>query len=694
MDVTQGRGGDRDRRQPDRRTTRWRRPGSRTRSSNGTKLIVLRPAPHRPGAPSRTAFLQFKPDTDVALLNAMMHVIVAEGLVDEAFIAERTDGYEALAQERRRLHARRRWRRSAASPPRPSARSRGCTPRRKASMILWGMGISQHVHGTDNARCLIALALMTGQIGRPGTGLHPLRGQNNVQGASDAGLIPMMYPDYQRVDNAEARARFEQAWGVPPARSTPAPGLTVVEVMHAIKHGEIRGMYVHGREPGDVATPTPTTRARRWPRSSMLVVQDIFLTETAYLADVVLPATAFAEKTGSFTNTDRLVQLGRQALDAAGRGAARTCGSSSRSRSGSACAWHYGACRREVFDEMRHTHAQHRRHHLGAAGARACASPTPARTKATRASRWSSSTTSRTARRQGALRAGRHHPGRRAARRRLPDGADHRPPARALAHRQHDAPRQRARRDRARPGGAAAPAGPGGAGRQAGRRRSRSTSRRGEVTLYARADDGTPRGAVFVPFCYYEAAINQLTNAGARPVRQDPGVQVLRGPRARPAARPPQQGSYGGGQLLCASARARPRGAATMRRPDAGPDGMEMSCSRPEFWIAVGQIILIDILLGGDNAVVIALACRKLPPKQRTQGILWGTAGAIVLRIILIFFALTLLAIPFLKIVGALLLVWIGVKLLVPGARGRRTATSKAATSCGARSRPSSWPTS
>src|SRR5690606_18727120 len=116
----------------------------------------------------------------------------------------------------------------------------------RASMILWGMGVSQHVHGTDNARCLIALSLMTGQIGRPGTGLHPLRGQNNVQGASDAGLIPMMLPDYQRVDDAQARMRFEQLWGM---SLSPEPGLTVVEVMNAIGAGTVRGMYIMGENP-------------------------------------------------------------------------------------------------------------------------------------------------------------------------------------------------------------------------------------------------------------------------------------------------------------------------------------------------------------------------------------------------------------------------------------------------------------
>jgi formate dehydrogenase major subunit len=135
----------------------------------------------------------------------------------------------------------------------------------KASMILWGMGVSQHVHGTDNARCLIALSLMTGQIGRPGTGLHPLRGQNNVQGASDAGLIPLAFPDYQHVSDPKARARFEKAWGVAAGSLDDQVGLTVVEVMHAIKKGGIRGMYVQGENPA-MSDPDANHARESWRR--------------------------------------------------------------------------------------------------------------------------------------------------------------------------------------------------------------------------------------------------------------------------------------------------------------------------------------------------------------------------------------------------------------------------------------------
>jgi formate dehydrogenase major subunit len=186
-------------------------------------------------------------------------------------------------------------------------------------MILWGMGVSQHVHGTDNARCLIALATVTGQIGRPGTGLHPLRGQNNVQGASDAGLIPMMYPNYQRVTNADAHDWFEKFWGT---KLDDQPGYTVVEIMHKILADDsdphkVRGMYIMGENP---AMSDPNLNHTRHALASLehLVVQDIFMTETAWMADVVLPASAWPEKMGTVSNTDRTVQLGLPALKSPG----------------------------------------------------------------------------------------------------------------------------------------------------------------------------------------------------------------------------------------------------------------------------------------------------------------------------------------------------------------------------------------
>jgi formate dehydrogenase major subunit len=216
----------------------------------------------------------------------------------------------------------------------------------RASLIFWGMGISQHVHGTDNTRCLIALALTTGQIGRPGTGLHPLRGQNNVQGASDAGLIPMLYPDYQPVENKEVHDLFSEFWG---QKLDPKPGLTVVEIMNAVHAGEIRGMYVEGENP---AMSDPDLNHARVALAMLehLVVQDLFVTETAFHADVILPASAFAEKVGTFTNTDRRVQMARQIVDPPGdarqdwwiiQEIARRIG----------CDWNYGGPA-DVFREM------------------------------------------------------------------------------------------------------------------------------------------------------------------------------------------------------------------------------------------------------------------------------------------------------------------------------------------------------
>jgi formate dehydrogenase major subunit len=172
------------------------------------------------------------------------------------------------------------------------------------------MGVSQHTHGTDNARCLIALALITGQIGRPGTGLHPLRGQNNVQGASDAGLIPMFFPDYKSVEAPDIRAKYEKAWGV---KLNPKQGKTVVEIMDAVHADEIKGMYVEGENPA-MSDPDLNHAREALAHLEHLVVQDLFLTETAMYADVVLPASGWPEKEGTVTNTNRQVQIGRQAI--------------------------------------------------------------------------------------------------------------------------------------------------------------------------------------------------------------------------------------------------------------------------------------------------------------------------------------------------------------------------------------------
>ncbi|MEM7304276.1 MAG: formate dehydrogenase subunit alpha [Pseudomonadota bacterium] len=275
---------------------------------DGKTLIVMDP---RKNDIARHAdfYLQFKPDTDVAMLNAIMHSIIKQGLVDKEFINNRTEGYEEL-EKHLADYSPEKMEKICGIPAETLHEVAKVYASSNASIIFWGMGVSQHIHGTDNARCLIALSLMTGQIGKPGSGLHPLRGQNNVQGASDVGLIPMVFPDYQRVDNPDAQARFEKLWNT---KLDPKPGLTVVEIMDEITDGKILGMYIEGENP---AMSDPNLNHARQALASLkhLVVQDIFMTETALFADVILPASAFPEKDGTFTNTDRRVQLGRMAV--------------------------------------------------------------------------------------------------------------------------------------------------------------------------------------------------------------------------------------------------------------------------------------------------------------------------------------------------------------------------------------------
>jgi len=287
-------------------------------AKNGTKIVLADPRITDIGRHAwRT--LQFKADTDVAMLNALIHVVIEEGLVDRDFIAQRANNFEAL-KENVKGYSPEAMEPICGIPAQTLREVARAFATSKASMILWGMGISQHVHGTDNARCLIALCTVTGQIGKPGSGLHPLRGQNNVQGASDAGLIPMMFPNYQRVTDRAAHNWFEKFWNTP---LDDLPGYTVVEIMNKAIAPEsdphkVRGMYIMGENP---AMSDPDLNHARHALSSLshLVVQDIFMTETAWLADVVLPATAWPEKTGTVTNTDRMVQLGKQAIKAPGQ---------------------------------------------------------------------------------------------------------------------------------------------------------------------------------------------------------------------------------------------------------------------------------------------------------------------------------------------------------------------------------------
>ncbi len=260
--------------------------------------------------------LQLTPGTDVWLLNALAHVIIEEELYDEAFIAEHTEGFESV--------------RAAVASYSPEAAEANCgvpaeeiraVARKYATTekagIYYTLGITEHTHGTDNVYALSNLVLMTGHLGKPSAGLNPLRGQNNVQGANDSGASPVFYPGYQRVIDPEARARFEAAWGT---ELSPDNGLNLNEMMEAIKHpegGRLKGLFVMG-EDILVSEPDLAPLEAGMPHLEALIVQDIFLNETAKIADVVFPATCFAEKEGTFTNSERRVQRVRKAVDPPG----------------------------------------------------------------------------------------------------------------------------------------------------------------------------------------------------------------------------------------------------------------------------------------------------------------------------------------------------------------------------------------
>jgi len=482
--------------------------------------------------------LQFKADTDVAMLNALIHTVIGEGLADEEFIRNRASNYEALKQNVKGYSP------EAMAPicgiPAQTLREVArAFAGAKGAMILWGMGISQHVHGTDNARCLIALVTVTGQIGKPGSGLHPLRGQNNVQGASDAGLIPMMFPNYQRVTNRAAHGWFEDFWKT---KLDDQPGYTVVEIMHKALAPDsdphkVRGMYIMGENP---AMSDPDLNHARHALASLehLVVQDIFMTETAWLADVVLPATAWPEKTGTVSNTDRMVQIGLQAIDPPGQ-ARPDLWIIQQIATRMGLPWNYPgehAGVAAVYEEMRQAM------HTAIAGI-----------SWERLQRESSVT-------YPCLSA--DDPGQPTVfidRFATDDGLVHLVPADIIpANERPDADfplvlitgrqlehwhtgsmtRRAAVLDAIEPMATASMCGDEmrALGLQAGDVVT-VRSRRGEVAIHLRRDDGTPRGAIFIPFAYYEAAANLMTNAALDPVGKIPefkycAVSIRRGGEA------------------------------------------------------------------------------------------------------------------------------------------------------------------
>jgi formate dehydrogenase major subunit len=457
--------------------------------------------------------LQFRLGTDVSMLNGIMNVIVSEGLYDTQYLQAHAAGFEKLKEH------------LADFPPEKMAAICGIEAdvlrnvarafaKARAGIIFWGMGISQHVHGTDNARCLISLALMCGHTGRPGTGLHPLRGQNNVQGASDAGLIPMVFPDYQSVENPEVRRRHEEFWG---AKLPPKKGLTVVEIMNAILAGQIRGMYIMGENPA-MSDPDAGHAREALAKLEHLVVQDIFLTETAFHADVILPASAWPEKDGTVTNTNRQVQRGRRVFAPPGdarqdwwiiQEIARRMG----------LEWNF-AGPADVFREMGGImHSLDNISWERLARESAVTYPCPAPDKPG----------------QGVVFADRFP---------TADGKAKLVPAnivppnempdaqypmilttgRQLEHWHTGAITRRASvLDALEPAAVAslAPADIARLGIEPGGR-VRVATRRGAIDLVARADTAIPEGVIFIPFCYTEAAANLLTNPQLDPIGKIP----------------------------------------------------------------------------------------------------------------------------------------------------------------------------
>ena len=479
---------------------------------NGTRLIILDPRGQALDAYAWRS-VRFSPGGDVALYNAMLNVVISEGLYDEAYIAAHTEGFEALKQSVVDMTPEAMSGLCGVAPEtiREIARAYATAER---AMIFWGMGISQHVHGTDNARCLISLALACGQTGRPGTGLHPLRGQNNVQGASDAGLIPMVLPDYQPVGDAQLRAAFEELWN---SELDPEPGLTVVEIMDAILAGQIRGMYILGENP---AMSDPDLHHARQALAALehLVVQDLFVTETAQFADVILPATAWPEKDGTVTNTNRQVQLGRAAVAPPGEAKpdwwiiqeiARRFG----------LAWDY-AHPREVFAEMKR--GMHSLDHIAWERLEREGSvtyPCPADDAPGQDVVFSDAFP----RAGGRARFSPTRP--------LPpdEPVDEAYPTvlttgRQLEHWHTGAMTRRASVLDALEPEATASLSPGELNRLGVAPGEAITiaTRRGAITLAARVDPGMPDGMVFVPFAYVEAAANLLTNPALDPFGKIP----------------------------------------------------------------------------------------------------------------------------------------------------------------------------
>jgi formate dehydrogenase alpha subunit len=283
---------------------------------HGAQLILV--DPRRIGlAEFASMHLRQRPGSDVAIFNAMAHVILKEELHDQAFIDERTEGFEAFAEAVEEWTPERAEQVSGV-PAEDIARAARIYAQAESSAIFWAMGITQHTTGTDNVKSLANLAMLCGHLGRPGTGTNPLRGQNNVQGACDMGGLPNVFPGYQAVADEKNRKKFAQGWGIPLEKLNPTPGLTVTEIMDGALDGSIKAIYIMGENPL-LSDPNLNHVRKALEAVDYLIVQDLFVNETGQMADVILPGVSFAERGGTFTNTERRVQLVRPALPKVGQ---------------------------------------------------------------------------------------------------------------------------------------------------------------------------------------------------------------------------------------------------------------------------------------------------------------------------------------------------------------------------------------
>lgn len=278
----------------------------------GAKVVVIDP---RKTHIAHLADIYVKPNlgSDVAWINGVMHIIIQENWHNKSFIDERTEGFEDLRKVLNE-YTPEKVEKITGIPKEKLREIADIYANSEKSSIIYCMGITQHITGTDNVKSLANLAMLTGQIGRPSTGVNPLRGQNNVQGSTDLAAIPNVYPGYQPVTDDTVRQKFEKAWGVP---LSPTPGLTLVEMINAVEEGKLKGLYIMAENPV-LSDPDTSHVEKALDNIEFLVVQDIFLTETAKKADVVLPGTSFAEKDGTYTGTDRRVQRIRKAIEPLG----------------------------------------------------------------------------------------------------------------------------------------------------------------------------------------------------------------------------------------------------------------------------------------------------------------------------------------------------------------------------------------